>query len=161
MGLGLGMHFAGLMPTILYLGGILVFLASVFWRPEIGIYYLIPLLPLQTIRFKLHEFPLGAQWIDLILLGVMIGVLRKGDSVITKTPLRWWIFIFGIVTYISLWRGAFFLNVPLPIWFTDARMSDWKNYMVIFLLFFLVLAAIKDVKQMKILLLLMCLSIVS
>src|SRR6267378_775483 len=161
MGLGIGMHFVGLVPTILYLGGVLVILTSIFWHPEIGVYYIIPLLPLQTIRYKLHEFPLGAQWIDLILLGVLIGVLRKRDSVITKTPLGWWVFIFGIVTYISLWRGAFFLNLPLPLWFSDARLSDWKNYMVIFLLFFLVLASIKNVKQMQILLLLMCISILS
>src|SRR5437588_7318347 len=100
MGLGIGMHLTGLVPTILYLGGLLVFLASILWRPEAGLYYLIPLLPLQTLRFKLHDFPLGSHWIDLILVGVLIGVLRKRDSVFTKTSLRSWIFVFGIVTYI-------------------------------------------------------------
>jgi O-antigen ligase len=54
-----------------------------------------------------------------------------------------------------------FLGFPLPLWFDDARLSDWKNYMVIFLLFFLVLAAIKNVKQMQILLLLICLSMLA
>jgi O-antigen ligase len=94
-----------------------------------------------------------------MLLGVLIGVLRKGDSIFTKTPLRRWLSVLAVLTYVSLWQGAFFLNFPFPFWFNDARLSDWKNYMVIFLLFFLVLASIKNLRQMKVLLLLMCLSV--
>jgi putative inorganic carbon (hco3(-)) transporter len=154
-------HFSGLTPLVLYIAGWTAFACSIFWRAEIGLYYVVPLLPLQTVRYKLHAFPLGAQWIDLMLLGVMIGLLRRGDSVFTKTPLRRWLFALGILTYVSLWQGALFLSFPLPLWFDDARLSDWKNYMVIFLLFFLVLAAIKNVKQMQILLLLICLSMLA
>jgi O-antigen ligase len=155
----MGFHLVGIAPIFLYIAGLIVFFASAFWRPEIGIYYLVPLLPLQTLRYRLQEFPLGAQWIDLILLGVLIGVLRKGNSIFTKTALRRWLLAFAVLTYISLWRGAFFLSFPLPLWFNDVRLSDWKNYMVIFLLFFLVLASIRNAKQMQILLLLMCVSI--
>jgi O-antigen ligase len=143
---------------VLYIAGIAVFLVSVFWRPEIGIYYIVPLLPLQTTRYKLHGFPLGAQWIDFILLGVLIGAWRKGYSVFTRNPLSRLLLILSVLTYISLWRGALYLNRPMPIWFDDLRMSDWKNYMVIFLVFFLALASIRDSKQMRILLFLMCVS---
>src|ERR1700730_4549189 len=150
----MGLH--GLIPTLLYIAGFAAFLASLFWRAEIGLYYIVPLLPLQTLRYKLHEFPLGHQWIDLLMLGVVIGLLRQGDSIFTKTPLRKWLAALAVLTYVSLWRGTFFLNTNLPLWFNDVRLSDWKNYMVIFLLFFLTLAAIKNVKQMQILLLCMC-----
>ena len=158
----MGLYFlSGWTPTLLYIAGCLAFLASAFWRPEIGIYYIVPLLPMQTVRFKLHSFPLGAQWIDLMLLGVIIGLIRQRDSVFTKTPLRRWLLALAILTYVSLWQGAVFLGFPLPLWFDDARLSDWKNYMVIFLLFFLVLASIKNVKQMQILLFLVCLSMLA
>jgi len=159
MGLHLPGLLSGLFPLLLYIAGLATFFASAFWRPEIGIYYIVPLLPLQTLRFRLHEYPLGAQWIDLMLLGVLIGVLRKGDSIFIKTPLRRWLSVLAVLTYASLWQGAFFLDFPFPFWFNDSRLSDWKNYMVIFLLFFLVLASIKNLKQMKLLLLLMCLSV--
>jgi len=159
MGLHVSGLLSGLAPLLLYFAGLAVFLASAFWRPEIGIYYIVPLIPLQTLRYKLHEFPLGAQWIDLMLLGVAIGVLRKGGSIFTKTSLRRWLLALAVLTYFSLWQGAFFLHFPFPLWFDDRRVSDWKNYMVIFLLFFLALAAIKTTKQMRILLLIMCLSI--
>lgn len=154
-------HFSGYTSLVLYIAGWVAFLASAFWKPEIGIYYIVPLLPLQTVRYKLHDFFLGAQWIDLMLLGVIIGLLRQGDPVILKNPLRKWIFGLSVLTYVSLWQGAFFLGSPLPLWFDDARLSDWKNYMVIFLLFFLVLASIKNVKQMQILIFLVCLSMLA
>jgi O-antigen ligase len=67
----------------------------------------------------------------------------------------------AVLTYVSLWQGALFLSFPLPLWFDDLRLSDWKNYMVIFLLFFLVLASIKNIRQMQILLLLICLSMLA
>ena len=155
----MGLHLHGFIPGVLYVAGIIIFFVSAFKRPEVGLYFIVPLLPLQTLRFRLHEFPLGAQWVDLILLGVMIGVIRKKYSVFGKSPLRWWLLAFAVVSYIALWRGTFFINANLPLWFDEDRLSDWKNYMVIYLLFFLTLASIRNVKQMQVLLLLMCISI--
>jgi hypothetical protein len=60
----------GLLTTFLYFGAISAFLLSLFWRPRIGIYYLIPLLPLQTTRYKLFVFPLGNKLVYVLLLGV-------------------------------------------------------------------------------------------
>jgi len=154
-----GLHLSGLAPTILYFSGFVVVLISAFGRPHVGLYYIVPLLPLQTLRYKLHEFPLGAQWIDLILFGVLIGVWRKKYRVLTPSSLTGLLLVFGLLTYIDLWKGTFFLGYPLPLWFDDQRLSDWKNYMVIFELFFLTLASIREVKQMKVLLLLMCLAV--
>jgi O-antigen ligase len=158
MGLHLAGTLSGLMPFFLYFAGLAAFFASAFGHPEIGIYYIVPLLPLQTLRYKIHAYPLGAEWIDVILLGVMIGILRNRRTIFGKNPVRVWLIFMAVWSYISLWRGALFLNGPLPLWFTDGRMSDWKNYMVIFLLFFLALASIKNVKQMQVLLIVMCLS---
>jgi O-antigen ligase len=157
--MSLGLNLSGMAPLLLYIGGFIVFLLSASGRPHLGLYYLVPLLPLQTLRYKLHQFPLGSQWIDIILLGVLIGVWRKNYSIINKSPVTRLLLALGVVTYLSLWKGAFFLNFPLPLWFDDPRVSDWKNYMVIFALFFLTLASIRGVKQMKILLLLMCLAV--
>ena len=154
-------HPTNFAPTVLYFGGIGVFFYSATKRPEAGLYYIIPLLPLQTLRYKLHDFPLGAQWIDLMLLGSMLGAWRKGQSIFPRTGLTKLVLILAVVTYISLWRGSFFLNAPLPLWFSDPRVSDWKNYLVIPLLFFVTTACVKEPKQMKIMLFCMCLTVLS
>jgi putative inorganic carbon (HCO3(-)) transporter len=146
-------------PLVLYTAAVIALLLSLFWRPQAGLYFLVPLLPLQVIRYKILDLPLGNKLIDVILLGVVLGTAFKGGFHFAKTPMNRLLVCFGIFCYIQLWRGAFFLNGDLPLLPTDPRFSNWKNYMVMFILFAIVVSVIKDVKQIKILVLLMCVSV--
>jgi O-antigen ligase len=148
-------------PLALYLGAIVAFLLSLFWRPQAGLYFLIPLLPLQTIRYRIVDFPLGNKLIDILLLGVVLGAVFKGGFRFAKTPMNKLLIVFGIFCYIELWRGAFFLNSAMPLSLGDPRFSNWKNYMVMFIIFAVVVSVIKDVKQIKIIVVLMCLSVLA
>ncbi|MGZ4874766.1 MAG: O-antigen ligase family protein, partial [Candidatus Angelobacter sp.] len=157
------MHF-GLeqyVPLALYIGAIAAFLLSLFWRPQAGLYFLIPLLPLQTIRYRILDFPLGNKLIDMLLLGVVLGAVFKGGFRFAKTPMNKLLILFGIFCYVQLWRGAFFLNSEMPLSISDPRFSNWKNYMVMFVIFAVVVSVIKDVKQIKIIVVLMCLSVLA
>ena len=155
------MHFGleGFVPLVLYMGALAAFLLSLFWRPQAGLYFLVPLLPMQTMRYKILDMPLGNKLIDLLLLGVVLGAMFKGGFRFVKTPMNKLLVFFGIFCYIQLWRGAFFLNSELPFSISDPRFSNWKNYMVMFILFGVVVSVIKDVKQIQILVVLMCLSV--
>lgn len=156
MHFGLGLDLTSYSTYPMYIGAIVAFLLSVFWRPEIGLYYLVPTLPMQTLRLRLHQMPMGEKFIDFLLLGTIIGALVRSAN--WKTPLNRLLLITGIVYFISLFRGSFYIGAPLPIWITDPRFSDWKNYMVLPVLFLTVAAVIKDVTKMKILIVLMVLS---
>lgn len=149
------------LTTILYLSAVAAFVLSIFWKPQIGLYYLVPLLPLQTIRYRLHEYPMGALMVDFILLGVGLGLWRKHLPIFPKTRFNRITAAFAGLTYILLFRGSFFLDMPLPLWTDDPRMQDWLNYMVIFLLLFLTFSAIRTRKQITIMLLLMALSLLA
>jgi putative inorganic carbon (HCO3(-)) transporter len=147
-------------PLVLYLGAIAAFLVSVFWKPEIGLYYVVPLLPMQTARYWIHVYPFGEKLLDVLLLGVLLGlVFHCKRPIFVSSPMNKAILIFSILLYISLWQGAFFLGGPLPISISDPRFSDWKNYVEMMLLCPVVAAAIRKPKQMTILLVLMCLSV--
>src|SRR5882757_4457355 len=155
------MHF-GLeqyVPLTLYIGAIVAFLLSLFWKPQAGLYFLIPLLPLQTIRYRILDFPLGNKLIDMLLLGVVLGAIFKGGFRFAKTPMNKLLILFGVFCYVQLWRGAFFLNSEMPLSISDPRFSNWKNYMVMFFIFAVVVSVIKDVKQIKIIVVLICLSV--
>ena len=155
------MHF-GLeqyVPWVLYLSAMAAFLLSLFWKPQAGLYFLVPLLPLQTIRYRIMDLPLGNKLIDILLLGVILGTLFRGGFRLEKTPMNKLLLLFGLFCYAQLWRGAFYLNSDLPLAFSDPRFSNWKNYMVMFVIFAVAVNVIKDVKQIKILLLLMCVSV--
>jgi len=151
---------AGIAPLIIYLGAIVVFFLSVLWRPQIGLYFLIPLLPLQTTRYLLHPLPFGEKLVDFVLFGIIIGLFfhNKGRG-FPKTPLNAFLVLWAVFYYVSLWRGAFYLGSGLPLWFSDPRLSNYKNYMIMPLIFFVVAAVIEDKRQMKILLILMAISV--
>jgi O-antigen ligase len=141
----------------LWAAEIVCFLLSVFWRPTIGLYLLIPLLPLQTVRYRIHGYFLGEQFIDVLLLGVMLGLVRQRRISIPRTPLNTLLFVFIGYTFLSMARGSFFLGANLPLWFTDPRVSDWKNYVVdLALIFLLTASAVRTKGQMTIVILLAC-----
>lgn len=153
-------HFgvSGYSAFILYFGGIVVFLLSALWRPEIGVYFLVPLLPLQNTRYRLHSLPYGEKLVDFVLLGVVIGLLVRRGKVFENTPLTRFIAIFSVYTFASLCQGSLFLGINLPFSIQDVRFSDWKNYVEMFLLYLIVVSAIRTSKQIKVLLVLMCVS---
>ncbi len=153
----LGLH--GVVPAFIYYGGMLAFLAAAFWRPRIGLYFLVPLLPMQTVRYRLHDYPFGDQFIDIMLLGIVLGLIFGRDgATFVKTPLNKLIALVGVFLYVSLWHGSSYLGKAAPLYIGDPRFSDWKNYLVMPILFVIVAAVIRDARQMKILVFLMVLS---
>lgn len=146
---------SGIVPYLVYGAGICAFFLSIFWKPIIGVYYLVPLIPLQTLRYKLIAFPLGQSVVDIILLGVLVGLLIRGRTIFLATPWNKMLSVYCPYTFISLCLGAFYLHRPLPLWITDPRLADWKNYIVMPLLLFVVAASIEDKRQMKVILWLM------
>jgi putative inorganic carbon (HCO3(-)) transporter len=152
MGTGLG-HF---LPQLLYVFFLLGCVISLF-RPRFGIFVLIPCLPQQTGRYHILEYPLGNHFIDLLMLSIAAGLILSGKRLFPKTPFGKVFAALFIVSYIGLWAGSLILGATPPVWFTQ-RVMDWIYYMRLPILFYLVLASIENVRQMKILLLLMGLS---
>ena len=147
-------------PLALYVGAIIAFVLSVCWKPEIGLYYLVPLLPMQTARYWLHAFPLGEKLVDVLLLGVLIGLfIHAKRPIFVSSPLNKCVIAFILLTYFALWKGSFYLNAPLPLSYVDPRFSDWKNYVEMMFLFFAAAAVIRTPKQMGIVITLMCASL--
>ena len=153
MHLGLDTNFA----FILYAAGMVAFVASIFWRPIVGLFYLIPLLPLQTIRYRMEDLPLGSSVIGLMLVAVAVGVLRRGQPLLPKTPWTGLLIVYGGFTFVSLWMGSFYLRSDLPLP-GEARFEVWQNYMVMPALLLLVAAVKPTKRQMLGLVLVMCLA---
>jgi len=153
----LGLGLSSYVPYVMYGAGIVAFLLSVFWRPIVGIYYLVPLIPLQEARYHLNVFPLGKSVVDIMLLGVVLGLLVRGQSIFPKTPWNFLLCVYAMFTFASLCQGSFSLHVPLPFSPDDVRLAAWKNYMVMPMILSLVAATVKEPREMKIVIALMCL----
>lgn len=148
---------------IMYIGAIVALALSIAWKPQIGLYYLVPLLPMQTARDWLHTYPLGEKLVDILLLGILIGLFlhRTERQIFISSRLNKVLIVIFVFTYLSLWQGAFYLGSPLPVAIDDPRFSNWKNYVEMFFLFFIAAASIRTRKQMAIVIGLMCLSVLA
>lgn len=124
---GLGLE--KLLPEAIYAAGILAVLLSLLWRPSVGLLYLIPLLPAQTLRYRILEFPLGGSVIGIVMLSVIVGLAVRGKLRAPGTGLTVVLAIYSVYTLISLFWGSLYLGAPLPISLSDHRLGEWMDYM--------------------------------
>lgn len=141
-------------PIILYLfGGIIMIFLSLCGKMYLSLLVLIPLFPLQNVIEQLHQYPMGNQFIDFMLIALILGWVFKAisnrEKIFASTPLNKILFLMAIYTYISLWRGSFYFGFPAPISASDLRVQTWKNYIILPLLFFITVNNIKTLKQIK------------
>jgi len=152
-------HGLGLGLTSVWIAVVLGAAVAAFRRPDMGIYVLIPLLPNQTLREKLHLMPYGDQAIDILLLGITIGVWLRYRDIVPRSALRRPLIAIFILTFATLWLGSVQNNLPLPLSFENIRFSDWKNYCRVLFLVFLTQRAIRTRTQMFVVVLVMCVGV--
>ena len=145
------------LPYVLYAAAVIVLLLTIFWRPIVGLFYLLPLIPLQTIRYRVNDFPLGASIFGIILLGVAVGQWRAGRPIFPKTPWRRLLAVFALFTFLSLCLGSLYLKRPLPLP-GDARFGVWQEYMMMPALLLLVASVVQTKREMQALVLVMCMA---
>ena len=149
-------------PLSIFILGIIVFFICLSGKVRYGLFFLVPLMPLQNVVEKLYDLPMGNNFNDILLLGMVFGWIlssggRKGFF-LGKSSLNILLFIWFIYTYLTLWHGSMYLGQPPPINPAEPRLQNWKNYMVFPLLFFLTANNLRNVADMKRMLLVMCAS---
>ncbi len=153
------MHF-GLdpyVPYIEYSALLVALLLTVFWRPILGIYVVIPLIPLQTLRYRLNDLPFGSSVLGIVLVAVVLGLMVKRKPILPATS--WTFLLAGYCgfTFLSLCLGSAYLERPFP-WPGDPRFGVWQDYMIMPALLLLVAAITPSKTQMKAMVFIMCLS---
>lgn len=149
----------GVTPILLYVAGIVAIVLSIWRRPIYGLYYLTPLIPLQTLRYRLNDLPMGQHVVDIVLLSVVLGLLRDRRAIRPRTPLDLPILAYGVYTLISLFWGSFSINAPLPISPSDPRLADWKDFFEMPFMMYVVAATVRNEKEMLTLLAIMCFAV--
>ena len=143
---------------VLYIGGILIMLASIFKEALWGLYLLIALIPQPNIWYKFHEYFMGKDFIDLLFFAILIGLIIQRKEFV-KTGNTTLIFIFIFVSYISLWNCSLNFSLPLPITTSNELLFSWKNYAQMIFMYFLVLTVVKEEDQQKVVVVIMALVI--
>jgi O-antigen ligase len=146
--------FAQLSVTLLYGGGFLTVVMTVFKRAELGLFVLVALTPLPNLRYKLHGLPLGKDLIDILIAAIVIGIfINKKGFETTKNSL--YLMLFIVLNYVAVWNVSINFDLTAPISPTNAAFVDWKNYAEMIFLYFLAANAVRDEKQQQTLLVVM------
>jgi putative inorganic carbon (HCO3(-)) transporter len=151
----------GLTSLLIYAAALCVIPLAMFWRPIAAVYLLVPLMPMQTLRYELQGLPFGGKFVDALMIAGLIGLLLhrdNGESVLPSTRLNRYLLVYCSLLYLWLWMGSYMLHLPWPISPSDDRFADWKNLVEMPLLFLLVTGTVKTRKQMLTLLALMMLT---
>lgn len=144
MGFGLTQY----VPFIVYLGLFALFIIVIIYDVRYGIYFLVPFLPFRTIFESIKVYPFGKDLVDLIIVGMIIGWMIRKDEAPNSTPVYLPILLLLIVTFCGVLNGR--SNVDTGVGFlNDTRLSDWKNYMMMPLLFVVVFNNIRRTEDIR------------
>jgi len=147
---------------LIFLTGIILVILALSGKTFPGLLVVAFLLPLRNVIERLHEMPMGKDYIDILLLSIVFGwmlrALGSGRKIFLKNKFNLPVLLLVFYTLFSLWRGLMFLPVESAL--SEIRLEDWKNYMILPLLFLIVVNTVKNKKQLKILMTVMTLSII-
>lgn len=144
----------GLLAPTLYVSVFVTFFTSVMKRAEWALYLIAIFAPLSVVWYKLHQFPLGKDTIDILILGVFLGIIvNKGGF--DRAPHAFLVVVLMLVSYIAVWNTSFRFNLPYPLTTANPILYDWKNYAEMIFLYFLAYNALKTEEQQKTMLVIM------
>ena len=149
-----GLGLTKVIPLLVYLACIVVIILLVFVKNKsiLGLYLATCLVPLQNLVEKLYVYPLGKDIMDILLvitlLSVFIHKSNKTDNKIDKSMMRP-IIILAFCSYFSLWVGSIKFGLPLPITYASEYLIEWKNFMMLLLLYCVVIYTVNDRKEIN------------
>ena len=131
-----------LIPSI-YVGGLLVAVASVFRKAEWALLLLVFFVPQPNLWYKFHNFAMGKDFIDILFFSALLGIIfqKKGFA---KTSNVLIIFILIVVNYLALWRSSLLFSLPAPVSTSNLMVLDFKNYVEMVLLYYLAVNILKE-----------------
>jgi O-antigen ligase len=111
---------------------------------------------------KLVKYPLGKDIFDILIIIILLKtVFLEGREPISSSMRKIAALVIIIIplTYTSLWIGSFKLGLSYPISFDNPQLIDWKNFIIMPILFFITIKQIKNTNQMMILVSIMILAV--
>lgn len=140
------------LPLTVYIAAIVIYFAMLLYKREIGLYFIVALIPMQVLIERLQRFPLGKDIVDIFLVTLLLLCLFKpekqedqgAESLIPLRPIVFYI----LLTYLYLWTGSLTNGLALPLSGEDIRFQNWKNHMILPVLFIVTLKIIHSKRQM-------------
>ena len=155
-----------IVPVIIFATTFFLILRALTGKTEWLLMIVIVLSPLRNVIEKLHAFPFGGDFLDILFIVLIIGTfirngrMQSNNAVGLKSPISTVVFIMIGYTFISLLIGSDYLGRYLLFDLADTRIQNWKNFCLMPVLFFITLNTVTDKKWVWRTVAVMCLTIV-
>ena len=146
-------------PFVAYILSFPVMLLSLS-RVEFGLLFFITVIPLITVMHKWRLYPMGHNIPDFLLVAMVAGwclrTLGKGTRFCNRSTLNFVVILVVLESFVSLVNG----NMLHPYFAENSiiRLTTWKNYMILPLLYFITFNNIRTEKAVNWLIICICLS---
>src|SRR5262249_21366987 len=93
--------------------------------------------------------------LGIVLLGVGLGLLRRHQSILPKSPWTTLMAVYAVFTYVSLCLGSDYLGLAFPFP-GELRFSGWREYMMMPVMLLVIIAVQPTKRQMQAIVLALC-----
>ncbi len=160
--MGAGIILKSLAPLSLYLSGLVIAVMAMGGNLRFAILMTVFLLPLRNVIERIQNYPLGNQFIDILLFGSIIGWMvsagKPGRKFLDKSFLNLPAVLLILYTILSLFLGNMYLFGSPAVNFYEARVQDAKNFCLLPVIFFLVFNNVREEKAVRQVFAAMCLA---
>ena len=137
-----------LLPLGMYLGSLTVCVRAAMGKPHYAVFLIAVLTPLPNMWYAIHQFPLGKDVIDLLVISGFIGVLvghhRQGSS-----SAGWFLLAYLMYVYLEVWNASLRYDLPVPLTSANGVFTYFKNYAEMGLLYAISYHATNDEKNRR------------
>src|SRR3989338_2530006 len=151
MGFGIIATLKNIAPIIFYLGGVVLFFRAITGKVQWALLCVVFLLPLRNVVEKLQDYPLGNQFLDILIFSIIVGwvvsSLGPKKGLMEKTPINASAISLILYTFISLFFGAEYLGLDSFFDISDPRVQSWKNFCMLPVLYFITVNTVREKKE--------------
>ena len=151
MGLGIIAALKNIAPIVFYVGGVVLFFRAVTGRVHWTLLCVTFLLPLRNVVDKLQAYPLGNQFLDILIFGIIVGwflsSLGGKKKILENTSINTIAIFLILYSFISLIIGAQYLGLDSFFDISDPRVQSWKNFCLLPVLYFITVNNVRDKKE--------------
>src|SRR3989344_5892384 len=162
MGFGIIATLKNITPIIFYLGGITLFFRAITGKVQWALLCVVFLLPLRNVVDKLQDYPLGSQFLDILIFSIIVGwvvsALGQKKALLEKTSINAIAIFLILYTFISLIIGAQYLGLDSFFDISDSRVQSWKNFCLLPILYFITVNNVREKKEVWEIFTVMCLA---
>ena len=164
MGTGIIAALKNIAPIMFYLGGIVLFFRAITGKVQWALLCVVFLLPLRNVVDKLQDYPLGNQFLDILIFSIIAGwvvsSLGKKEKLLENTSINMIAIFLILYSFISLILGAQYLDLDMFFDISNPRIQSWKNFCLLPILYFITVNTVRDKKEVWRIFTVMCLAMV-